>query len=295
MSLPPPRDNQAFCDVSALEAGLIGLPLEMFITTSRPGVVALAPSLSFIINHSTNGQKFIFDLGIRRDWENLPPKAVEWVENNFSINVPQTVTESLERGGTHPSEISTICLSHCHFDHVGDTRPFADSIFLVGAGAASLFEPGYPSDPNAHFASDLLPPTRTRFISPENWAPLGPFPRTFDFYGDGSLYIIDAPGHLTGHINVLVRTSPDGAWVYLAGDSAHHWDLITGKSEIAVGHPGHLHSCAHADKESAEQHILRIRALWKLPRVRVLLAHDEPWYAANKGGSAFWPGKISSL
>jgi hypothetical protein len=33
----------------------------------------------------------------------------------------------------------------------------------------------------------------------------------------------------------------------------------------------------------------------KLPRVRVLLAHDEPWYRENKGTSQFWPGKITSM
>lgn len=53
--------------------------------------------------------------------------------------------------------------------------------------------------------------------------------------------------------------------------------------------------CAHADKEAAEEHIRRIRVLRDLPRVRVSLAYDERWYASNKGGTAFWPGKIVSL
>lgn len=56
---------------------------------------------------------------------------------------------------------------------------------------------------------------------------IGPYPRAMDIFGDGSMYIIDASGHVDGHINILARTSPDGAWILLGADSAHHPDLIT--------------------------------------------------------------------
>jgi hypothetical protein len=72
-------------------------------------------------------------------------------------------------------------------------------------------------------------------------------------------------GHLSGHIDLLPRTSADGAGIYLAADSAHHWDRISGKGDIALGRPGRPHSCAHQDKEVAEEHIRRIRALRELP------------------------------
>jgi len=293
-TLPATGVNQAFCNVSALEAGLIELPDEMFITNATPGKVTTAPSLSFLLNHSTHDQKFVFDLGIRKDWENYPAVIVEWIKTTYHVHVQQDVLESLQKGGTSPSDIAYVCLSHSHWDHTGNTHPFTKATFLVGSACQGFFSPGYPQDPNGRFASDLLPEGRTRFLDASGWEPIGPFPRALDFYGDGSLYIIDAPGHLLGHINVLARTSSDGAWIYLAGDSAHHQNLLSGESEIAY-HPGHVLRCAHEDKEEAEAHLLRIRALRTLPRVRVLLAHDEPWYTSNKGGVAFWPGKIQSL
>ncbi|KAF8158352.1 Metallo-hydrolase/oxidoreductase [Crassisporium funariophilum] len=295
LSLPAPSANQAFCDVSALEAGLIDLPDEMFITEATPGNVTTAPSLSFLLSHSENGQKFVFDLGIRKDWENYPPQIVSWIENTYKVDVAQNVVESLAKGGTSPTDIAYVCLSHCHWDHTGDTHPFTTSTFVVGGACQRFFQPGYPQDPEGRFASDLLPQGRTRFLDTTDWKPIGPFPRALDFYGDGSLYIIDAPGHLSGHVNALVRTSSNGAWIYLAGDSAHHWNLITGDSNISVGHGGHVHGCAHEDKDAAEEHIKHIKSLWKMPGVQVLLAHDEPWYAKNKGGSQFWPGKIQPL
>ncbi|KAF8809556.1 Metallo-hydrolase/oxidoreductase [Phlegmacium glaucopus] len=291
-TLPAPGVNQAFCDVSALEAGVIELLDEMFITKATPGKVTIAPSLSFLLNHSSNNQNFVFDLGIRNDWENYPPRVVESIRTTYPVHVQQDAVESLRKGGTSASDITYVCLSHSHWDHTGNTHPFTKATFLVGSACQRLFDPGYPQDPNGRFASDLLPEGRTRFLDASDWAPIGPFPRALDFYSDGSLYIIDAPGHLSGHINVLARTSSDGAWIYLAGDSAHHQNLLTGESDI-VGHSGH--QCAHEDKEAAEDHLVRIRALRALPRVRVLLAHDEPWYTSNRGGDAFWPGKIQSL
>ncbi|PPQ68323.1 hypothetical protein CVT24_004805 [Panaeolus cyanescens] len=297
-SLPEPQSSQVFCTVSALEAGEIDLSDNMFITNAQDGNITRAPSLSFLIQHPPSNSKIIFDLGIRKDIHNYPPKIQEWIKTTYPVHVSQDALESLTNGGIKPSEIDYVILSHIHWDHTGNTAPFTKARFLVGAACKPLLTPGYPTDPNGRFATDLLPPDRTAFLdtSADVWTPIGPFPRAFDLFGDGSFYIIDSPGHLPGHVNVLIRTSADGGWIYLAGDSAHHWHLITGEADVAVGHAGHLHSCAHENKEQAEDHIRRIRELWKgNERVRVLLAHDQPWYKLNKGSKAFWPGKIESL
>ncbi|KAG6852729.1 hypothetical protein C0991_009485 [Blastosporella zonata] len=290
MELPPPGYNQAFCDVSVLESGIVELPLKLVITTPSIDVL-LVPSLSFLIQHTQKHEKLVFDLGIRKDWQNLPPTSYTIDgKTKFSFEIPQDVVQSLAIGGLSPSDIDVVCLSHCHFDHIGDTKLFPTSKFVVGAGSASLFDPGYPADPTSGFASDLLPADRTTFLSPDGWTHLGPFSRALDLHGDGSVYVVDAPGHCPGHINLLVRTSADGGWVYLAGDSGHHWSLVTGENAIATEH-----GCVHADKGATEKHLAQIRGLLKYPRVRVLLAHDEPWYNDNKGGDAFWPGKLPSL
>lgn len=275
-----------------LEAGHLDLLDEEIITGATPGKVTTVPSLSFLLRHSTDKQTLLFDLGIKKDWQNYPPTVVHWIHTAFHARVDQDVAESLVMGGLSPDDINYVCLSHCHWDHTGDTRPFKNSTFLVGEACQSLLIPGYPKDPKAEYLSDILPEGRTVFYNPSNWEPIGPFPRALDFFEDGSLYIIDAPGHLPGHINLLARTSPDGGWIYLAGDSAHHWNLLTLDSAIA----GHSSDCAHEDKEAAQAQILRINALMRQhPRVRVLLAHDEPFYAKNKDGPAFWPGKIETL
>ncbi|KAF5360534.1 hypothetical protein D9756_004740 [Leucocoprinus leucothites] len=297
MALPPPTENQPFCTVSALEAGYIYLNPAMFIENATSDIPQQCPSLSFLLQHSSNKKKLVFDLGIRKDWENSPPKIIKWIKTVYNVDVPQDVVESLEKGKLSPLDIDTVCLSHSHFDHSGHTAPFARSEFIVGGETRDLFADGFwPQNPDAAFPADLLPADRTRFLGDDvDWQSIGPFPRAYDFYGDGSLYIVDAPGHLSGHVNLLVRTNADGGWIYLAGDTAHHWNLLTGQSAIACGHPGHMHQTAHQDKALAEAMIKRVQELMKIPRVRVLLAHDSPWYEENKGGAAFFPGQFESL
>ncbi|OCH91660.1 Metallo-hydrolase/oxidoreductase [Obba rivulosa] len=295
MSLPPPSENQAYCDASALVGGHVQIPLRWVLDNARDDEVNNLPGLSFLLRHTTNGDTFIVDLGIRRDWDTaLPTPLIDRIKHmGFVVDVPQDVPTSLRKGGVDPhAAIRHVLLTHVHFDHFGDTAPFTHATFLVGSEAQQLVTPGWPADPHSAFPGDLLPPGRTKYLSREGLKPIGPFPHALDFYGDGSLYIVDAPGHLPGHINVLVRTSPDGGWLYLAGDSAHDHRLIDGEAQIAVTD---MFGCAHQDKEVAAEHIARIRALKANSRVRVLIAHDAPWYWPNRGGPAFLPGKLESL
>ena len=48
---------------------------------------------------------------------------------------------------------------------------------------------------------------------------IGPF-GAHDFYGDGSLYLLDTPGHWPGHLAALARTTPD-TFLFLGGDMCH--------------------------------------------------------------------------
>ncbi|KAI0829907.1 Metallo-hydrolase/oxidoreductase [Trametes gibbosa] len=295
MSLPPPSTNQAFVDISALDAGGADTPLSWVLAGAKEDERITLPALGFLLRHSIKRDNLVFDLGIRSDWQSLPPALLKYVIDilTFRIIDGQDAVAALAKGGLQPTDITHVCYSHLHFDHTGDSAPFTNATFLVGEGARVVAADGYPGNPNAPLASDLLPQSRTTFLDPSSWPPLGPFPHALDFYGDGNAYIVDAPGHFPGHINLLARTSADGGWIYLAGDTAHHWALING--EDTIGKTTH-YGCAHGDVAEAEAHIGRVRALMKEnSRVRVILAHDAPWYELNKDGAAFWPGKIESL
>lgn len=160
---------------------------------------------------------------------------------------------------------------------------------------------------HSFFEADLLDPSRTiELPSPGSkghgdpksginltgpWKPFGHLPSTLDLFQDGSLYVVDAPGHLPGHINLLARTEGgDGGtkWVYLAGDACHDRRIIRKEREIGEWLDVHKHVCCiHADRAGAEATIDRIRALEK-GGVEVILAHDVEWENDERNRERFF-------
>lgn len=195
-------------------------------------------------------------------------------------------------------DISTASADHFYRkDHHGDPSDFPNAAFLVGDGALKVLAEGLGGvASHQHFDPNLLPTERTHEFpstTAGHWAPLVPFPHTLDLLGDGSLYIIDAPGHLPGHVNLLARLGPK-RWVYLAGDSAHDVRLLTGEREVGTWLDDHGRQCCiHLDKPKAEETIRRIRDLVKQEgeKVEVICAHDEKWRDRNL--RSFYPGTLS--
>ena len=225
-------------------------------------------------------------------------------------------------------DIDLVIISHVHWDHVGTPSDFSRATFAVGSGTLDLLRNGaghlYPAD---LFDEDELPRTRTvefpvvpgateyadgsdiptHTATPENseaklppsasqwsWGRLGGFPNALDLFGDGSVYVIDSPGHLYGHVNLLTRIS-EAKYVYLGGDCCHDTRILSGKSDIAMygDGKGGLRS-VHVDTNAAKKTLDRIRAFVREKNgeveVEVVLAHDGVWREGN--GHRFWPGSL---
>jgi glyoxylase-like metal-dependent hydrolase (beta-lactamase superfamily II) len=56
--------------------------------------------------------------------------------------------------------------------------------------------------------------------SSRGWQAFGPFERAWDHWGDGSLWLIDAPGHAPGNLIAAARLE-NGHWIVMGGDCAH--------------------------------------------------------------------------
>ena len=108
-----------------------------------------------------------------------------------------------------------------------------------------------------------------------------------DIFLDGSLYIVDAPGHLPGHINLLARTSPN-SYVYLAGDACHDRRIMRKEKQIGTWEDAEgITCCIHANRVKAEETIKRIGELEERG-VEVIFAHDVEWEQDSKNEGRFW-------
>lgn len=125
------------------------LPTNLFFEPPIRGYDELSvPSYSFLIEHSS-GRKLLFDLGIRKDWENLSPATAGLIDKigPAKLEVKKGVREQLEEHGVHGSSIEGIIWSHWHFDHTGDPSTFdAHTTLIVGPGFKEAFVPGYPAN-----------------------------------------------------------------------------------------------------------------------------------------------------
>lgn len=109
-----------------------------------------------------------------------------------------------------------------------------------------------------------------------SWLAHGHLPQTLDVFGDGSLLIVNAPGHLPGHINLLARVSEDHR-IYMAGDACHDRRLLTGEKSIGEWEDAHGQTCCiHADRKEAEKTIARIKHLGD-EGIEIIFAHDVEW------------------
>jgi len=82
------------------------IPNGLFMVPAIPGYEYLnCPSYSFLIEHSS-GRKILFDLGVRKDWDNLAPKVFHRLrDSKWDIRVPKDVRQILEEQGVDPGTI----------------------------------------------------------------------------------------------------------------------------------------------------------------------------------------------
>jgi glyoxylase-like metal-dependent hydrolase (beta-lactamase superfamily II) len=120
-----------------------------------------------------------------------------------------------------------------------------------------------------------------------SWQPHGNLPHVLDLFRDGSLLVVNAPGHLPGHINLLARTSLDHQ-IYIGGDACHDRRLLTGEKTIGEWNDAHGQVCCmHADRKQAEMTIQRIKTLEK-EGVEIIFAHDVEWESDAKNKTRFF-------
>ncbi|KAF2033396.1 hypothetical protein EK21DRAFT_59087 [Setomelanomma holmii] len=314
------------CKVYLIQAGGLYIPTDMAILPgpNKPNDPAdssgskaeqksyYAPDYVFLVEHTASGDKYVFDLGMRKDLENLPPLLKEHTLPQFKCE-PQSPAEILQEHGTpeqQPEKIKAVIFSHMHFDHVGDGAKagFGDAEMWVGPTCCTYARPGYPVDQKAATLTETLPTDGSRkiieaYISDDilkkagdsrvgkvndafmkglyngielknvEWKGVGAFDRGFDVFGDGSAYLLDAPGHSSGHQMLLVRTSSSpGTFVLLAGDSFHHPAIL--QSPLRTARPPYSKSGMHSEPEAAIDTIWRARKMAEQEQIWVVAAHD---------------------
>lgn len=237
-----------------------------------------APIYCFLISHGD--RHVVFDLGVRTDWENYAPRIVQLIKASTRVtscerDVASVLDDDNSGLGIRSSDIEAVVWSHSHFDHAGDPSRFPPSTQLVvGPGVKASSWPGYPSNPDGTVLDSDAADRIVREIDfGSTDLRVGPF-NAFDYFSDGSFYLLDAPGHATGHMCALARTTADPpSFVFMGADACHHPGVLRPSQYLPLPQPTpseHLNSYGGCPGD-----LLMQLGTWKSP--------NEPFFEVARG------------
>ena len=122
-----------------------------------------------------------------------------------------SIVDQLAQINVKPEQIKYMGISHYHADHTGQVASFPGATLLIGKGdwdgiTAPKPNVGANVAPFAHWISGA--------------GKLEALPGDKDVFGDGSVIVINTPGHTPGHHSLLVRLKDMGP-VLITGDLTH--------------------------------------------------------------------------
>ncbi|OOO13674.1 beta-lactamase domain protein [Aspergillus oryzae] len=207
------------------------------------------PSYCFLLSHGD--RHLVFDLGVRIDWQNYAPQ----IGRRISARQRHQWVDN------RSSDIEAIVWSHNHFDHTGD-----------------------PSRPDGTVLDSDAVGREIREINFDNTGLWISRFAAFDYFGDGSFYLLDAPGHTAGHMCALARTTAyPPSFVFMGADACHHPGVLRPSQYLPLPRPlpgGDPVGCGGCPGD-----LLMQLASWKSP--------NEPFYHLARG--QFFPDYAEAI
>jgi N-acyl homoserine lactone hydrolase len=150
---------------------------------------------------------------------------------HYRVHDGNDIITQLRRRRLVSTDIDVVVLTHLHEDHASAIEAFPRAKFVVSAteweaatGGPRVRLQGYIRS-HYDYAFDFA----TVDFDGERVESYGPFGRTFDLFGDGSVRLAYTPGHSAGHMSVILRL-PRRDFVVI-GDAAYDWKQFNGETE----------------------------------------------------------------
>jgi glyoxylase-like metal-dependent hydrolase (beta-lactamase superfamily II) len=193
-----------------------------------------------------------------------------WQRQLFAFVPEEPLLAQLASAGIDPGTIGFLILTHLHFDHAGVIRDFPGAKVRVtreeydGAlQAAAEGKLGY-------FREQFGDPAINWDFVQFNSAGFGPFARSLDLFGDGSIVLVPLPGHTAGGLGMFV-TLESGERYFFIGDASWSAKAIMVPSERIP----FARDKVDSSPEAVRQTLVFIHDLWlNNPGLHVMPAHD---------------------
>jgi len=152
-----------------------------------------------------------------------------------------------------PEQVAFVGISHYHGDHTGQASSFPKATLLIGKGDWDVVSDAKaPANTSAPFA---------------NWISGGgkvePLAGDKDVFGDGTVVLLNTPGHTPGHHSLLVRLKEMGP-VLITGDLAHFHENYDGNGVPTF----------NTDRAATLASLDRFKQIAKNLKATVIIQHD---------------------
>jgi N-acyl homoserine lactone hydrolase len=166
-----------------------------------------------------------------------------------------SLVEQLAQLHLTPEQITFVGISHYHGDHVGQVASFPQATLLIGKGDWDVLNDPKPN-PGVNVANF------SHWIS--GGGKVEPLAGDKDVFGDGSVIMLNTPGHTPGHHSLLVKLKDKGN-VLITGDLAHFHENFDSNG-VPTFNTSRAETLASLD---------RFKQLAKNLNATVIIQHDE--------------------
>ena len=239
------------------------------------------PVYTFLISHPEG--PILFDAGMSphcKDAGYFP----FWMPT-FSLTSEMEIEEKdgsgvqLRKRGIEAKDLKAVVLSHLHYDHCGGLPDLVDApVYLMEKHWEAFKHPFHATIEGAvpnQWPKDFAP----KFLKPTG-PPVGPFERTYPITSDGKIVAVETPGHVPGHLSVIVYA--EEATYFLTGDATYSQDFLD--KELTDG--------VNDDPLKAVESVRRIKELARVLPIVVLPAHDVDALRRKEVGEVYKPSEL---
>ena len=196
-------------------------------------------------------------------WDAGLPAALKGAAQDPAAPMAPTLKEDLptqlQQIDVKPEDIGRLGISHYHFDHTGQAPAFANSTLVIGKQDIDALR----QDPLPAYAQGFADPRPLQSWLKDG-AKVEEITGDKDIYGDGSVVVLQMPGHTPGETALLVDLANKGP-VIISGDVAHFHENLDSN-----GVPGFNY-----DRAQSLASMDRLKKLVENMDATLIIQHDE--------------------
>jgi N-acyl homoserine lactone hydrolase len=196
----------------------------------------------YLIRHGEN--YLLWDTGLPGE---MAGKSVAM--GDMTMTVSRRIVDQLAQIGVSPDRVNFVGISHRHDDHIGQAADFPKATLLIGGEDYDSVKAG---DSAARFAPWIKGGAKVEKVKGDR-----------DIFGDGSVVMLDMPGHTPGHHSLLVRLPLTGP-VLLTGDLYHFTENMRNQGVPSF----------NTSRSETMASMARFQAIAKSLRAKMIIQHE---------------------